>query len=40
MINDKLGGDWETITKVSKYYADAFKLVCPGANIVLGFRSL
>jgi len=21
MINDKLGGDWETITKVSKYYA-------------------
>ena len=36
MINDKLGGDWETITKVSKYYAEAFKLVCPGANIVLG----
>ena len=36
MINDKLGGDWETITKVSKYYANAFKLVCPDANIVLG----
>jgi len=36
MINDKLGGDWDTITKVSKYYSDAFKLVCPGANIVLG----
>ena len=36
MINDKLGGDWETITKVSKYYEDAFKLVCPEANIVLG----
>ena len=36
MINDKLGGDWETITKVSKYYSDAFKLVCPGVNIVLG----
>jgi len=36
MINDKLGGDWDTITKVSKYYADAFKLVCPGAKIVLG----
>jgi len=36
MINDKLGGDWDTITKVSKYYADAFKLVCPQANIVLG----
>ncbi|MDH3610178.1 MAG: tyrosine--tRNA ligase [Nitrosopumilus sp.] len=36
MINDKLGGDWDTITKVSKYYSDAFKLVCPEANIVLG----
>jgi len=36
MINDKLGGNWETITKVSKYYEDAFKLVCPKANIVLG----
>jgi len=36
LINDKLGGDWEIITKVSKYYADAFKLVCPGVNIVLG----
>ena len=36
MINDKLGGDWETINKVSKYYFDAFKLVCPQANIVLG----
>ncbi len=36
LINDKLGGDWDIITKVSKYYADAFKLVCPGVNIVLG----
>ena len=36
MINDKLGGDWETISKVSRYYSDAFKLVCPGAKIVLG----
>jgi len=36
MINDKLGGDWDTINKVSKYYAKAFKLVCPEANIVLG----
>jgi len=35
-INDKLGGDWDTISKVSKYYSDAFKLVCPGAEIVLG----
>jgi tyrosyl-tRNA synthetase len=36
LINDKLGGDWDTISKVSKYYADAFKLVCPGIKIVLG----
>jgi len=38
LINDKLGGDWETISKVSKYYQDAFKLVCPEANIVLGSK--
>ena len=36
LINDKLGGDWEMISKVSKYYQDAFKTVCPEANIVLG----
>jgi tyrosyl-tRNA synthetase len=36
LINDKLGGDWDTISKVSKYYADAFRLVCPGIKIVLG----
>jgi len=36
LINDKLGGDWDVITKVSRYYVDAFKLVCPGVNIVLG----
>ncbi len=38
LINDKLGGDWETISKVSKYYQDAFKLVCPDANIVYGSK--
>ena len=38
VINDKLGGDWETIEKVSKYYQDAFKLVCPDAKIVLGSK--
>ena len=38
LINDKLGGDWETIGKVSKYYQDAFKLVCPDAEIVLGSK--
>jgi len=36
LINDKLGGDWETISKVSKYYQDAFSVVCPDVNIVLG----
>jgi len=36
VINDKLGGDWDVIKKVSKYYSDAFKLVCPGVNVVLG----
>jgi len=36
LINDKLSGDWDTISKVSKHYSDAFKLVCPGAEIVLG----
>ena len=38
LINDKLGGDWDTISKVSKYYQDAFKLVCPQAEIVLGSK--
>jgi len=38
LINDKLGGDWETISKVSKYYQDAFNLVCPNAEIVLGSK--
>ncbi|MBL7014946.1 MAG: tyrosine--tRNA ligase [Nitrosopumilus sp.] len=38
LINDKLGGDWETIAKVSKYYQDAFKLVCPEAEIILGSK--
>ena len=36
LINDKLGGDWEVISKVSKYYQNAFKIVCPEVNIVLG----
>ncbi len=38
LINDKLGGDWETIARVSKYYQDAFKLVCPDAEIILGSK--
>jgi tyrosyl-tRNA synthetase len=35
-INDKLGGDWDRIREVSRYYSDAFKFFCPGVNIVLG----
>ena len=36
VINDKLGGDWESVSRVSKYYADAFRTVCPGVDIVMG----
>ena len=36
LLNDKLGGSFENIRKVSEYYEDAFRLVCPQANIVLG----
>ena len=36
MINDKLGGDIEKISKVSKYYENAFKAVCPKAKILRG----
>ena len=35
-INNKLGGDWDKIKMVSKYYADAFKLFCPGVEILGG----
>ena len=35
-INNKLGGDWEKIRAVSKYYSDAFKLFCPGVEIIEG----
>src|SRR5207247_10469692 len=34
-INDKLGGDWNRIKKISQYYTEAFKFFCPGVNIVL-----
>ncbi|MEM2160568.1 MAG: tyrosine--tRNA ligase [Candidatus Nitrosotenuis sp.] len=36
LINDKLGGSWDTISRVSNYYERAFKLVCPGVNIIRG----
>jgi tyrosyl-tRNA synthetase len=35
-INNKLGGDWDKIRMVSKYYANAFKLFCPGVEIIVG----
>lgn len=35
-INDKLGGDWSKIKQISEYYAEAFRLFCPGVNIVMG----
>lgn len=37
-LNNKLGGDWEKIRMVSKYYADAFRMFCPGVEIVEGSR--
>jgi len=37
-INDKLGGNLETIKKVSDYYADAFRLLCPGIEILQGSK--
>ena len=35
-INNKLGGNWEKINEISKYYSDAFQFYCPGVNIKLG----
>lgn len=36
IINDKMGGDWDVVSRVAKYYERAFKAVCPGINIILG----
>jgi len=35
-INNKLGGDWDRIKKISSYYTDAFKFFCPGVEVILG----
>jgi len=35
LINDKIGS-LDEISKVSKYYEDAFKIVCPNAKIIIG----
>lgn len=37
-INDKLGGNLETIRNVSEYYADAFRFLCPGVEILQGSK--
>jgi len=37
-INDKLGGNLETIKKVSEYYTNAFKFLCPGIEILRGSK--
>ena len=36
VANNKLGGDWEKIKQVSKFYRDLFTLFCPKTKIVLG----
>jgi tyrosyl-tRNA synthetase len=37
-INNKLKGDWNKIIHLSEYYAEAFRFICPGVNIVLGSK--
>lgn len=37
-INDKLGGNLETIRSVSEYYASAFKFLCPSIEILQGSK--
>jgi len=36
IINEKLGGNEENISKVSKYYKKAFKTVCPEVHVKMG----
>ncbi len=36
MANNKLGGDWERIIKVSDFYRKLFNEFCPKAKVVLG----
>ena len=36
IINEKLGGNEENISKVAKYYKKAFETVCPEINVKLG----
>ncbi len=36
MANNKLGGDWEKIKKVSEFYQKVFNTFCPNTKVVLG----
>lgn len=36
IANNKLGGDWEKIKKVSKFYRELFSFFCPKTRVVLG----
>ncbi|KAG2476839.1 MAG: Tyrosyl-tRNA synthetase [Nitrosopumilales archaeon] len=36
IINEKLGGNEENISKVSKYYKEAFETVCPRVHVKMG----
>jgi tyrosyl-tRNA synthetase len=38
MINDKLGGDMKKISRISDYYEEAFKTVCPKVTIERGSK--
>jgi tyrosyl-tRNA synthetase len=35
-INNKLGGDWDKIKRISNYYSEVFKFFCPGVHIMIG----
>jgi tyrosyl-tRNA synthetase len=35
-LNNKMGGNWENILIAGKYYEEAFRFLCPKAEIVLG----
>lgn len=36
MANNKLGGDWEKIKSLAKFYEKLFNAFCPGTRVVLG----
>ncbi len=36
MANNKLGGDWDKILKISQFYKKLFNIYCPNTKVVLG----